>query len=268
MIVNGHNMHNIKDLETEGFVVIKNFLSSSDVIKYNNLFNDITDRRGKKIISGNFEHDLNDKIQSVLKQVHEHTDIKVDIVIKKPAFFDNTVFEIDWHQDHEPYWLSQDSYNSLNFWIPIVKENPNTSGLVLVPHSKLPDDVKEIVIGTGAKTFIRDGHKTIITDNSSGEVYQTDFDLDYNSVIPEVSIGDLILMRVDVIHKSQKPTEPRTAMSVRCYYSQSKIHRDKFFTTCEVKTSRIAKDQLRYKPIADSFKQTTDDFILVGNNLQ
>ena len=260
-------MFNIKDLETEGYVVIKDFLPKDVVDKYVKLYDGIEDRKGK-IITGNFEHDLNDKIQSILKQVHEETGIKVDILIKKPSFFDNSVFEIDWHQDHEPYWLTQDSYNSLNFWIPIVKENSKTSGLVLVPHSSLPDDVKKITRGTGAKTFVREGNKTIITDNSSGEVYETDFDLDSHSVTPEISAGDLILMRVDVIHKSQMPTEHRIAMSVRCYYSQSKLYRDKFFSGCEVKRDRIAKDQLRYKPIVDSFKKTTNDYILVGNNLQ
>lgn len=261
-------MNDIKDLETQGFVVIKNFITKHDVDKYKTLFNKISIDKNRKIILANFNHDLNRQIDLVLKQVKEETDIVVDIVMKNPAFFDNSVFDIDWHQDHEPYYLTQDSYNSLNFWIPIVKPDPKTSGIFIVPHSSLPEDLKKLIIGTGAKTFIRENDKTIISDNSTGNKYEVDFDLDKHCIVPEVEAGDLVLMRVDVIHKSQYPTERRIAMSVRCYNSNTKIVRDKFFSGCDFKKSRMQKDRLMYKPLIDAFDKTADDFILIGNKLK
>jgi ectoine hydroxylase-related dioxygenase (phytanoyl-CoA dioxygenase family) len=275
-------MYNIKDLETEGFVVIKNFISQDTVNEYNNLFDKIPVRKPKTPFHGtrfdkipldkkrysivaNFNHNLYNQIESVLKKVREETDIVVDIVTKTPNFFDNSVFYNDYHQDHEPYYLCQDSYNSLNFWIPMVKPYPKTSGLLVVPHSRLPEDLKKILIGTGARTFIRENNKTIIFDNSTGDRYEVDFDLDKHSIVPEVEAGDLILLRVDVIHKTQDTTERRIAMSVRCYNSNSKIYRDKFFASNPEKNFRMQAQPHRYKGIVDEFNKTSDDFILLGN---
>jgi ectoine hydroxylase-related dioxygenase (phytanoyl-CoA dioxygenase family) len=275
-------MHNIKDLETEGFVVIKNFFDKEDIERYKTLFDNIPadkiksrfyntkfDRvpldKKRKIILANFNHDINKKIESILKQVREETNIVVDIVTKIPTFFDNSVFYNGWHQDHEPYYLCQDSYNSLNFWIPIVKPNPKTSGMFILPYSKLPDDLKEMLTGTGARTFVRENDTTIITDNDTGDKFEVDFDIDKHCVVPEVEAGDLILLRVDTLHKTQPATEHRIAMSVRCYNSKSKIYRDRFFSGPEEKKLRMQSHQHRYNGIANKFNQTTDDYILLGD---
>jgi len=278
-------MYNIKDLETEGFVVIKNFIDKSTLEKYKTLFDNIPvdkpktrfyntkfDKNDKvplekkrKIILANFNHDIYNLMEPVLKRVREETNITVDIVTKTPTFFDNSVFYNGYHQDHEPYYLCQDSYNSLNFWIPIVKPNPKTSGLFIVPHSRLPEDLKKLLTGTGARTFVRENDKTIITDNDTGKTYEVDFDLDKHSIVPEVEAGDLILLRVDTIHKTQYPTEHRIAMSVRCYNSKSKLYRDRFFSGPEEKKRRMQSHQHRYNGIKEQFDKTTDDYILLGD---
>jgi ectoine hydroxylase-related dioxygenase (phytanoyl-CoA dioxygenase family) len=219
----------------------------------------------RKIILANFNHEIYNQVETVLKQVKEETNIVVDIVTKIPTFFDNSVFYNGWHQDHEPYYLCQDSYNSLNFWIPLVKPNPKTSGLFVLPYSKLPDDLKKMLTGTGARTFVRENNKTIITDNDTGDTYEVDFDIDKHCVVPEVEAGDLILLRVDTLHKTQPATERRVAMSVRCYNSKSKIYRDKFFAGPAEKKNRMQSHQHRYNGIADKFNETTDDYILLGD---
>ena len=273
-------MYNIKDLETEGFVVIKNFIRQSDAETYvskldvlqnqnqndyNTNHQSISMSKKRKIILADFQHDISNQVHAVLKKVREETNISVDIITNYPTFFDNKLFYNGYHQDHEPYYLCQDSYNSLNFWIPILKPNAVSSGLSIVPHSTLPEDLKKILVGTGARTFVRNKNKTIITDNSTGDINEVDFDLDKYSVIPAVEPGDALVLRVDTIHKTQFPTERRIAMSVRCYNSKSKIYRDKFFHQIPEKQARIKSHQDRFNTIVDMFNKIEDDYILFGD---
>lgn len=278
----GKIMYDLKDLQTKGYVVIKNFLTKEEVEQHLSMFN--SDEVGSNelygadvdpkavpdrlVVKAGKCHQLSSKLQVVLNQISLDTDITADVIRKKPLFFDNAVLKIDWHVDHEPYYSTQDSYNNINFWMPLVKQFPTTSGVSVVPHDVLPEEIRNIVYRTGARRLIAEGGKTIIFDDVLGVKHEIDYDLEANAVTPEVSVGDAFIMRSDIIHKSQPPLEHRVAMSVRCYNGNAKISRSKFFSGPEFKKNRIGNNINRYKSIFDCFERTKAPYVYVRDTVK
>lgn len=271
-----------KDLQTKGYVVIKNFLTQDEIdthlnmfksgeVKSNELYGADVDPKAvpdKLLVKSGKAHQLTDKLQAVLNQISLETDITADVIRKMPLFFDNDVLMIDWHVDHEPYYSTQDSYNNLNFWMPLVKPSSTTSGVSVVPHNVLPPEIKKIVYRTGARRLIADGSKTIIYDDVLGVKHEFEYDLEANAVTPEVGVGDVVIMRSDIIHKSQEPTEHRVAISVRCYNGNAKILRSKFFSGPDFKKNRIGNNIGRYQSIIDCFGRTKAPYVYVRDTVK
>jgi len=57
--------------------------------------------------------------------------------------------------------------------------------------------------------------------------YLVDFDLDALAVTPSLSAGDLLLMRGDLIHKTQDADTQRVSTSIRVTYSKKTITRER-----------------------------------------
>lgn len=265
-----------KDLETKGYVVVKNFLTQEEIDEHIHLSNNVSstelygadvdpkERPDKLVVRrATTNHNLTDKIQKVLNTISLETDITVNVIRRIPLFFDNTDLKITWHVDHEPYYSSYDSYNNLNFWIPLIKPSPKTSGVSVIPHDVLPKEMQDVVLRKGARRVVADGDKTIIYDDILGEVLEFNFNIEANSISPEVGVGDLLLMRSDIIHGSQEPTEHRVSISIRCYNGNARILRDKFFGGTDFKKNRIGHNIKRYQPIFDAFNRTRASYILV-----
>jgi hypothetical protein len=91
-----------------------------------------------------------------------------------------------------------------------------------------PKIVVEKIIGRGGQGFwVKDDGTTEVRDHVSDKKYIINVDINEIMEIPEVTPGDVIAFRYDVLHKTQPDAVPgRISASVRCYNSQGRISKN------------------------------------------
>jgi hypothetical protein len=268
---------NLKELETTGYTIIPNFLSNNSVLtfcqKYTEGFNsNLLRNKNYKVISETPTESLLESINNILKQVSLETSIKVSVISNTISFFDSKLVHFNWHQEHESYYVYQNLYNSLNFWIPLIKEDKNQCGLDVIPHNTLekisPDLFNNHIVGKGAKLFKTGKHNITMIDEERGG--ETLLDIDFESIkhTPQVGPGDLLLMRGDIIHRSQRrpDTAPkRLGMSIKAFDGYATIHKDVFFGGCSTKQQMIQNNLSNYRYLLDCYNKhntiTIDQFL-------
>jgi hypothetical protein len=221
------NNINFKDLETKGYVIIKNFLDSIIIedIKKDYI---IAKENFLKTYDANKKHNiirclyrLDHLIKDIVSSIVEQTNLNLGNPSLSGGYFDNQITNFTWHQDHEPYFKYRDSYNAINCWIPIIKENENESGISLIPHDMFEEKFSEIyktrIHGQGAKSFVVKNSITTMRDDDKNVSVVLPFDLNSISVTPKLIEGDMLIMRQDLIHQTQEAITKRVAVSVRCY---------------------------------------------------
>jgi Phytanoyl-CoA dioxygenase (PhyH) len=223
----------MKDLETKGYVVIPNFLDSTIIEE---LISDYTLQ--KKVFLLNYDknkkhniiscrHKLDHLLKNIISRIIAETNLNLGDSSTGGAYFDNQISQFEWHQDHEPYFKYRDSYNAVNFWIPFIKEHPDKSGLSVIPHDEFykqsPDVFKSRIEGKGAKVFLVKNSSTIMRDDSSQTSDILPFDINDLSVTPDLGAGDLLILRQDLIHRTQDTINERVAISVRCYAKDAQV---------------------------------------------
>lgn len=144
---------------------------------------------------------------------------------------------MDWHLDHGSYYLHRDHTNRLIFYFPIFKEKKDKGNLALISKDtlmKIDPFTARKVEGRGAlrfrvvepdtiewfkRRFQTD--KLVIGDWFAIEDYydgnpgwQLSFDPEREKIVPELAVGDCLIMRADVIHKTNDSNISR--LSVRC----------------------------------------------------
>jgi len=172
--------------------------------------------------------------------------IKPFNIFKDPKVLPGGV--LNWHIDHYTYYFHKDHKNYLICYLPILKPSKNYSNVALIPYNVL----KKNDLGTfnkikhrGAVRFrkvekdtkpwfdLRFKKKTKVGywfalddyhDHIDG--WKVNFDLEKNKVVPKLNLYDLLVMRADVIHKTNDALSDRIA--IRCdilpnkaYYEQS-----------------------------------------------
>lgn len=253
-------MINFLDLQTKGYVVIPGFLDATELARlqddYTNIKATTTNFANKNYqVLLTRDHKLNDLINATLDKVREFTDLTVDTITPGATYFDNSLIDFTWHQDHEPYYIQQESYHGLNFWIPLIKPNSNTSGLSVVPYDRLPESTRALLVGRGAKQFTCHNNTTLVADDESGKQWTIDLDLNSIAESPSMLPGDLLLMRHDVIHCTQLGEDLRVAMSVRCYNGESMLTRTQYFGGCFKKQAMIKNNTGVFKHITNKFNR-------------
>jgi len=208
-----------------------------------------------KMVHGDAESPaiVKDEVFGTLAKIHAHTDITADVISSTAIYFDMSLQVTRWHQDHDPYYMWQDTYNSINFWIPIEKEHADQSGIAVVPFSRLPDR-KRFERG-GAKDFLFWDGATQVTDDYTGEEYQLPFNFDDLAVVPNMLPGDIMVLRNDTIHKTQSFEGNRIAVSIRCFPKDGVITRDFLQTGGREKMQRMLKYPAPYKRIYQACKE-------------
>ncbi len=144
---------------------------------------------------------------------------------------------LNWHLDHFSYYLYEDHTNWLICYIPILKHDATLANLGIIPYSTLqaldPHSYQKLH-GRGAMRFrcveadtlpwfrMRFPNETIaigdwwaiddFEDTSMG--WKMALDLEQHKVVPALNQYDLLIMRADVIHKTNDAAIDR--ISVRC----------------------------------------------------
>jgi hypothetical protein len=265
---------NFKDLETLGFLVVPEFLDSLertaifethvDLIKQYNTTG--STNKNYAVLRGQVPDSVYTKANSLLKLINQYTDLKTNTVLgKKADYLDNSIVKFGWHQDHENYYRWQNSYNDLNFWIAVCKKIGTESGLDVVPQTAFANQAESVyrnhILGKGAKFFKPDGAVTIMDDTETGEKICLPFNINDIKESPTTFSGDLLLMRGDLIHRSQEPQSHRVAVSFRAINRYQTVSKEKFYSGSEEKHRMIQNNILTYEAIMKKY-ETVDSFVI------
>ena len=144
---------------------------------------------------------------------------------------------LNWHLDHFSYYLHRDHINWLICYMPVVKPSRKLANLAIIPQNvveALDPELQRRIRGRGAVRFRRvdsdtvDWFKLRFPDQviTIGDWYAIDdyddstmgwkinFDLEQHKVVPELNERDLLIMRADVIHRTNDAGSDR--ISLRC----------------------------------------------------
>lgn len=144
---------------------------------------------------------------------------------------------LNWHLDHFSYYLYRDHRNWLICYMPVVKPSRQLANLAIIPSDVLEErdpKLAQAVRGRGAMRFrcveidtmswfkmrfpdqkIQVGDWFAIDDlDDSTMGWKIDADLEECKVVPELETKDLLIMRADVIHRTNDAGSDR--ISVRC----------------------------------------------------
>ena len=168
-------------------------------------------------------------------------------VFKDPKVLPGGV--LNWHIDHYTYYFHKDHKNYLICYLPILKPNKNYSNVALIPY----DTLKK----RDLNTFIKIKHRGAVRfrkvetdtkpwfdlrfkkntkvgnwyalddylDNVNG--WKLNIDLEKNKIVPKLNVYDLLIMRADVIHKTNDAVTDRIA--IRCDILPNKARYEQSF---------------------------------------
>ena len=270
---------NYKLLETQGYVVIPGFLNNKELEFFRKDY--VNSKRNEYLVgyvlydaSSNAIRIIEKKVNSVLTLISEQTNLNVDLMVPAARYFDNQQYynEItrpEFHTDHQIFYFLQQFYNYLNFWIPIIKPDINKSGITIIPFDKLaelmPSHVEKI-INSGATRYITDGNTTKFINDGTGEETILPRNINEIAVSPELSAGDVLLMRGDLIHMGQDTD--RVAVSMRCTQISAPINKNKLFVGGPLKQKTIKTVPKLVQNVLDLCKQKNSDTITAGDFYQ
>jgi len=127
-------------------------------------------------------------------------------------------FRLPWHQDAETFWYRQDHVNTLKFYFFLDKASPFEAGVEIIPFdalATLSPSFHKYVLGNGGKSFMpTHGGKTFVADPTFDRPILLNFSIQDFRCSPEVHPRDLLVLRGDIIHRTQPHTSWRTSFNV------------------------------------------------------
>jgi len=259
------NLPNFKSLKEDGFIVLKNIITSDELKILKQDYNDAkslpsaASNKNYHIINAN-KHSLETKIKNILNEISNSISMTLDIVSTTGVYFDNNLVTLEWHQDYEAFFRWQNAINSLNFWIPIIKPNAKEDGIMILPHGalreKFPNETKKYIVGKGAQQFYNISQtKTIVVDDNTDNKIEIEGNLFETIVVPEIEEGDILIMRGDCIHRTDKNINGRVSLSIRCLNSTDIVDKNKFLSGGETKKRFIKNNPNGYRRFFKKFEQ-------------
>ena len=227
---------NLKPLETRGFVVIPGFLSPAEVEYFRGDFDSRKTEENKNYNLKNASSAANNRfalrVNEVLARVRADTTLRVDAPQGASYFATgaSTGINFPWHQDHESFFVLQNHFDYLNFYVPIVKPDPAKSNLSVVPFDVLEREsprLYQALFRGGATRFPRIGNRRLAVCDDTGWCHVIERDLELIAETPQLTAGDLLLLRGDVVHRTQDTLTERVAMSFRVSNDSTVIKRSR-----------------------------------------
>lgn len=219
-----------EDLNTHGFVVVKNFLNALE-LKYLRQAH-ANSLPGPHISTGSYKFQnaadsvVNTFVPKIKQKILKDCCIDADVIIPGGTFFDTTKMDLSWHQDHGTFLFFREHVNLLKYYIPFIKPDPTLSGLSLISFEQLrKHDPKghARLVNAGANSFSPEGDITRVSDDVQGTEWQLKVNLDDISVSPELEPGDLVLMRGDCIHRTQDNKTARVSLVMHSIKGSTRI---------------------------------------------
>jgi ectoine hydroxylase-related dioxygenase (phytanoyl-CoA dioxygenase family) len=262
-----------QELKDKGYVHIKKFLTDAELLV---LRDDWTERSKATKGSANGNYPIVDvtqrtiwrfhrKVKAVTDTVSAVTGINADADAGGSAYFATTKgVNFCWHQDHEPFFVYQQSIDYLNFYIPVLKPDIKRTNLCLIPmdslQARLPEHFERL-LGSGAKRYYPNGNETLVCDDEDGSEYTLPMNFEDFKVTPELEPGDLLLLRGDVIHRTEDTETERVAVSFRRTSSRAVINRAKILSGCSKKHEMMRNNWDLYKVVFECLDKLNQDEI-------
>jgi hypothetical protein len=252
------------DLRTKGFVHVKGFLSALE-LKY--LRDGYAATHGADGANGNYPvfdvpwklvWRLESKLRSTTAQVRDATGLNADMSVGAQYFSIEKGINFGWHQDHESYFVFQQHRDYLNFYMPIIKGDPEHSNLCILPFDSLraraPQQFSRIE-GRGAQVFLpgSPGSPTFVTDDENGIEYALPVDIEELKATPRLEAGDLLLLRGDMVHRTQDTETDRVSVSFRRTSSTAMISKQRLLSGGPKKKRMIENNHAAYEDVLRCF---------------
>jgi hypothetical protein len=210
-------------------------------------------------------------VSALCAAVHADAGIHGDGRAEASYFSTSTGFAYPWHQDHVSFFIFQQHLDYLNFYIPIIKADLERSNLSVIPFDALtaaaPDEISRL-IGAGACRFLPMTEGTTrVMDDEAGRTFTLPLNLDTLAVTPTLAPGDLLLLRGDVIHKTQEGATDRVAVSFRRVGTQRILKKARLHQGGPTKLAMIAASRALYGPIQQCFARLRRDEVTTGEYL-
>lgn len=249
------------DLVTKGFVVIPSFLSDDEkaflVDDYQNAPMSPNVSYPMKMVRKHVLERMHDKLTAVSAEIAASAGITAD-ELEGAGYFATQYGIFPWHQDVDSYLPFQDHLNYLNFYIPIIKPDPEKSNVCILPFDKLKEAspaAYELVRGNGGLMCTRKAGKTEMTDmNVDGNKPLFDFDIEKLAVTPHLRAGDMLLFRGDCLHRTQDSHTQRVSASFRMYNSKKIVSRAALVSGGVEKYVFLMKNRHFYRCVIDCFE--------------
>ncbi len=131
------------------------------------------------------------------------------------GFFFATERGVDhgWHRDHGTFFVNQSHANLVLAWIAVDKPDRRRSGLSVLPIDAVPR-WEQLGLEHGGASRV-EGGSSVLEDDQTGERHELGCVPDEAGVAPEAGTGDVVLLRGDVLHKTQDRETQRVALSMR-----------------------------------------------------
>jgi hypothetical protein len=234
-------------LETRGFVVVRDVLSPADrevlVKDFEQGAPPASYPHGFKLLGRAALARARTSIAGCLDEIRAHCAIRVDVVnfLTLSHYITTSLVERTsfLHQDFDlDYKLTGDHHNYLNFWMPIAKPDADRSNVVVIPfdalaarspagHERLAGSGGHRLVPSGGKTAVFGNYGRVLDGTEREPELVLDFDLEELAQTPSIAEGDALIMRGDIIHRTQDAATQRIAASVRVTGSHKRIPRDR-----------------------------------------
>lgn len=271
------------EIDSRGFLVIRSFLDEGQIEMLHRDYEaaslEVNSNYSVRRISQEALEDLERRCQQVVDHIENQSSVRVNVLndgVYFATFSEKSTLvrlrpgpqQFPWHQDHENYWLWQDTKNYLNFYIPVVKPVAEKSNLAVAPFDRfreLAPEVYQRLIGRGATRVLKTGRKWIIKDDDrGGKVGQLDFDLAQIEETPFLEPGDLLLMRGDLIHRTQDSSTRRIAASIRYINSDTPVRRSALAEGSLAKALMMLNARYLFEPTFRCFESAGSDVLRAG----
>ena len=260
-----------KDLETKGFVHIPGFLATDELQTCREDFEQqpLAKNRnyGVSVVSDRALARLKDRVDAIMALVRTGTNLRVDCSLGGGYFATGRGISFAWHQDYESFFSAQNHYDYLNFYIPVIKPQRDKSNLTVVPFDDLeresPATFRRVVRG-GATRFVVVGDKLIAVAEDAGTAHVMQADIERLAHTPLLEAGDLLLMRGDVIHRTQDTDTERVSLSLRVASTKTVIRRSRLADGPLAKARTMVNNPPMYEPIFRAFEDTGKSELEIG----
>ena len=162
-----------------------------------------------------------------------------------------------WHQDHESYFVNQTHKHYLNIYIPIKKPELDRTNLCVIPidrfRERAPEAWSVLEWGGASTAQIENGCTTISNDHAGGVLTKLDFELEELCETPTLAVGDALLLRGDIFHRTQDNDTARVALSVRAFNPDIKVAKEHYEQSCPAKRW-FQENNPMYEAISQAFE--------------